>query len=289
MFCWGLVLTACIISFSPPALATNGKLAALTSDTTLSVLQDSLLFLEKTGIATSGSNLAAKTIAVAKSFLGAPYVHGTLEAGGQEQLIVNLRDLDCWTFVENSLALAKTQMEGGDFTAFKERLQLLRYWGGHLTNYGSRIHYFSGWILQAEKLGFLSDLTRDMGGIPYTKRIGYISARPAKYPKIQDRETLRAIRGAEARINAHAWFYIPKNRVKSMEHLLKEGDIILLTTVKQDLDVAHQGFAVKRNGRIHLLHASSLGKRVLISAQPLPEYMARQKGQSGIMVMRINE
>lgn len=290
MFYRGFLLVSVVALFVPHVSAMDCRTAAAVwSDTTLKTSRDSLMFLEKTQIAAGGNTLAAKTLAVARSFLGTPYSHGTLDTGREEQLVVNLRGLDCWTLVENSFAIAKTQVEGGDFNAFRERLKLLRYWGGNISDYGSRIHYFSGWVLQAEKLGYLRDLTKELGGVPYKKRIGYISARPAKYPKIHDRETLQAIRSGEARISAHAWFFIPKNRIKSMEHLLCEGDIILLTTVKRDLDVAHQGFAVKRNGRIHLLHASSLGKRVVVSAQPLPEYMAKQKGQSGIMVIRMND
>ena len=250
---------------------------------------DSLLFQEKTAIAAQENSFTGKTLMVAESFLGTPYIHGTLDGNATEELVVNLRDLDCWTFVECSLALAKTQLEGGDFKAFQARLQQLRYWGGTISGYGSRIHYFSGWVLQAEKFGYLHDMTRELGGLPYQKKIGYISARPEKYPEIKKPENLRALRSAEARINAHHWYFIPKTQIRSMEQQIHEGDLLLLTTVKKDLDVAHQGFAVKRNGRIHLLHASSLGKRVLISPQPLYEYMMGQKGQSGIMVIRLGE
>ena len=246
---------------------------------------DSLLFLEKQKIALAETTTPAKTLAVALSFIGAPYVHGCLDQTAQECLEVNLCELDCWTFVENSLAIALATP--GNFYDYRVQLQELRYWGGNINGYGSRIHYFSGWLLQNEKRGILQDLTALMGGIPYKKTIGYISARPAKYPKIKDPENLRSLRAAERRINAHSWFYIPKNQVADMEHLIQEGDIISLTAWKPELDIAHQGFAVKINGRIHLMHASSLNKKVIISKQPLPDYIATQVGQTGIMVARL--
>ncbi|MFN0034323.1 MAG: N-acetylmuramoyl-L-alanine amidase-like domain-containing protein [Saprospiraceae bacterium] len=248
---------------------------------------DSLLFFEKQKRALAQSSLPAQTLAVANTFRGTPYLTGTLDRTAKECLTVNLRQLDCWTFVENSLAIALA--EPGDFESYKAHLQELRYWGGNLKGYGSRIHYFTGWLLQAEKRGILQDLTETMGGIPYQKKIGYISARPAKYPKIKNAETLQAIRAAERRINAHQWFFIPKNRVAQMEHLLQEGDIISLTAWKPELDIAHQGFAVQINGRIHLMHASSLGKKVIVSKQPLPQYLAAQRGQTGIMVARLRQ
>lgn len=245
---------------------------------------DSLLFMEKQKRALAESGLAAKTMAVARTFVGTPYVNGTLDCSSTECLIVNLSQLDCWTFVENSLAIAMA--EPGDFQSYKTHLQQLRYWGGHVEGYGSRIHYFTGWLLQNEKRALFQDLTESMGGIPYRKKIGYISARPARYPKIKNPEILQSIRAAERRINAHAWFYIPKNRVAQMENQIQEGDIVSLTAWKPELDIAHQGFAIKINGRIHLMHASSLGKKVVITKQPLPEYLATQVGQTGIMVAR---
>lgn len=246
---------------------------------------DSLLFLEKQKIALQESTLTARTLAVARSFIGTPYVNGCLDRNPEECLAVNLCEFDCWTFMENSLAIALATP--GDYAAYKTHLQELRYWGGYINGYGSRIHYFTGWLLQNEKKGLLRDLTREMGGIPYQKQIGYISARPAKYPKIKDPQNLRALRAAERRINAHAWYYIPQEKVAAMEHLIQEGDIISLTAWKKDLDISHQGFAVKINGRIHLMHASSLGKKVLISKQPLPAYILSQPGQTGIMVARL--
>lgn len=249
--------------------------------------RDSLIFLEKQKIAAQENSLTAKTLAVAQSFLGTPYVSGTLDVNANEQLVVNLRQLDCWTLVENSFAIAQT--DGSDFQTYLAHLQQFRYWGGVVDGYGSRIHYFSGWLLQAEKNGFLRDLTKEMGGIPYRKKTSYITARPDKYPKIKNAAVRRDLLAAEKRINAHAWHYIPKAKVAAMEHLIQEGDLIILTSAKRDLDIAHQGFAVRRNGRIHVLNASSLSKRVVISKQTLPQYLASQKGQSGIMVARLND
>jgi hypothetical protein len=248
---------------------------------------DSVIFLEKQKTASPETTLSAKTLAVAQSFLGTPYATGTLDVNVTEQLVVNLRQLDCWTLVENSLAIAQTG--DGDFETYQSHLQQLRYWGGTVSGFGSRIHYFSGWLLQAEKNGHLRDLTKDMGGIPYRKKISYITARPDKYPQIRKADNFRAVQSAEKRINAHAWHYIPKAKVAAMEHLIQEGDIIMLTSIKKDLDIAHQGFAVRRNGRIHLLNASSLSKRVVISKQTLTQYLASQKGQSGIMVARLKD
>ncbi len=249
--------------------------------------KDSSLFQEKQEIAKSGGNIAEKTLLVANSFLGTPYVGGCLDCNAKEELVINMRALDCWTFVEYSLAIALSQEESYGF--FETQVQQLRYWGGNVDGYASRIHYFTGWILQAEKCGLLKDISAELGGIPYEKKIGYISARKNKYPKIQDSAVFNGIMRAEKRISTHNWFYIPKSKIAQMEHLIQEGDIVCITSMKPDLDIAHQGFAVKKNGRIHLMHASSLAGKVIVANLPLAQYAAAQRGQSGIMVARLNQ
>ena len=250
--------------------------------------QDIAIFEQKLEIAASQQHLSTQTLAVALSFLDAPYVRGTLDHETEEQLTINLRQLDCWTFMENSLAIAlSAHTSGPNIDTLQHFVQQLRYWGGSIKGYASRIHYFSGWLLQAEKLGYLQDITRELGGVIYRKKIGYMTAHPVKYPPLGNQNTWRALKAAEDRLNSHTWFYIPQNRVAKIEHLIREGDIIALTSGKRDLDIAHQGFAVKKNGRIHLLHASSLGRRVVLSGQPLAQYVLSQKGQTGIIVARL--
>ena len=257
---------------------------------TLTLLQtdDSLIFLEKRNIAASGGDVAQKTLAVAKSFLRTPYVSGTLDIHPSERLVINLRALDCWTLVENSLAIALTSHDQGNFETYQHYVQQLRYWGGVIKGYGSRIHYFTGWVIQAQQLGFLRDMTQSFGGIPFKKEINYISVHADKYPKIKESNALRSIQMSEKRVSAHHWYFIPKSKIQSIEHLIQEGDLLLLTSTKRGLDISHEGFAVRQNGRIHLLHASSLHRKAIISGQPLAEYMKGQKGQSGIIILRIN-
>jgi hypothetical protein len=272
-----------VMSVSPAALPDSSSRIAKTNP------QDISIFEQKLDVAAAKQSLPAQTLAVALSFLGTPYVHGTLDHGTDEQLVVNLRELDCWTFIENSVAIAlAARASAPSFDTLEHQVQRLRYWGGGIKGYASRIHYFTGWLLQAEKLGYLEDITRGLGGVPYRKKVGYMTARPNKYPPLQNSETWRSLKAAEDRLNSHTWFFIPQNRIARMEHLLQDGDIVALTSGKRDLDIAHQGFAVKKNGRVYLLHASSLGKRVVLSAQPLAHYVISQKGQTGIIVARLS-
>lgn len=247
---------------------------------------DSLVFLEKQRLIVHCSTMTDRALTLARSFMGLPYVTGTLDVNPTEQLVINFRQLDCWTLVENCTAIALTGAQGS-YADYRKHLRQLRYWGGNINGYGSRQHYFTGWVLQAEKNGILEDLTKSMGGVPLQKQFHFISSHRARYPKINTPTLAKTIADMEARLSRHPWHYIPKRKIGTMEHLIREGDLILLTSSKAGLDLAHEGFAVRRGKHIHLLHASSIGKRVLISGQPLATYILGQKGMSGIMVLRL--
>jgi hypothetical protein len=68
---------------------------------------------------------------------------------------------------------------------------------------------------------------------------------------------------------------------------IEQGDVLLITTNIKGLDTSHLGFAYKKGGVVYLMHASSSAKKVVISSQPLKEYMAGIRSQTGIMVGRV--
>ncbi|MFZ4634258.1 MAG: N-acetylmuramoyl-L-alanine amidase-like domain-containing protein [Saprospiraceae bacterium] len=233
----------------------------------------------------SCAQTAESALEAALTFVGVPYVHGTLEQPGPERLVDNRQAMDCWTFVEQSLALALAQSSGRPWTS---HLQALRYRDGRIDGYGSRIHYFFEWALQAEAAGIVHDVTRSLGGLPYRKNVSYMSHNAAKYPRLSEPGTMEAVKAAEARIGAHDWFYVPKADIAAMEHLLLPGDIVATTATHAQLDVTHQGFVLFQHNRAYLLHASSRAGKVVVSDKPLAEYVLGNKDQSGIVVLRIN-
>jgi Protein of unknown function (DUF1460) len=249
------------------------------------------LLYQKIAIAKQGgSGLKNKIMAVARSFRNTPYVGGTLDNYvGSEQLIVNLSGLDCWTFVENCTAIALTASDANpSANTYRQHLKSLRYRGGMVRGYGSRLHYFSEWIIRAQERGLLRDISSTLPGArPYDKPITYMTDFPGQYPHIRHDSTRQTLLNAERWLSAQKRFFIPKNSIAAMENAICEGDIIALTSNLSQLDIEHQGFAIRENGRVYLLHASSVGKKqVLISAQPLTAYIARIPAMSGIVVAR---
>jgi hypothetical protein len=219
-------------------------------------------------------------------FLGLPYVAHTLDLPGPEQLVVNLKELDCVTLVENALAFAMVADEPR-YDEFLRALALIRYRGGQLEGYTSRLHYFTDWIADNERKGLLRDITRELGGVPATRRIEFMSSNRDAYRQLRENPALvDSIRQIEATLNDGAWYWIPQDRIDEVAEGIQEGDIIGITTAIAGLDVSHTGLATWVDGRLHLLHAPDVGHPVEISAQPLGEKIRTSRLQTGIVVAR---
>ncbi len=235
-----------------------------------------------------GRSVSETALRIGQYFLDAPYVAGTLESpDGEERLTVNLREFDCTTFVETVIALARTRHSPHvDFQAFRRNLQTLRYRNGQVVDYASRLHYFSDWLAEHAATGYLTNLTAHLGGRPMNKFICYMTSHRNRYASLDNSLVYTEISALEQEINRRPLFFIPKNRVPSLEKELQDGDLIGVTSAKFGLDVAHEGFVLRRNGRAYLLHASSEFGRVMLTSTPLSEYLSRNAAHSGIMVAR---
>ncbi|MEO1012309.1 MAG: N-acetylmuramoyl-L-alanine amidase-like domain-containing protein [Bacteroidota bacterium] len=230
-----------------------------------------------------GTTLAA----IGKTFLGTPYVAKTLEIGETESLVVNLHGLDCTTFVENVLVFGMLLKDGkSEFDVFTGHLETIRYKDGKLNGYGSRLHYFSEWIADNSKKGLVRDITPDLGGVELQKKINFMGTHRELYTFLKDDSNYRQILETEKRLNKKPLCYLPQDEMEANENLIKTGDIIALATSIKGLDVTHTGIAIKRNGRIHLLHASTGSMEVEITKIPLAEYLKGVKNNIGILVAR---
>lgn len=234
----------------------------------------------------TSDRMTERILAAGTALLGKPYQYNTLDTGKEEHLIVHLAAFDCVTFVETVFARA---LAGGDTsdTVFRSHLRLCRYRDGIINGYASRLHYFSDWLYEQERQGRLHILTDSTNGIPLPKPANYMSAHRKSYPRLEEESAFKAIMEVEKQINRRTMYYISKNQPDVIEKLIREGDIIAITSSIRGLDISHSGFAIRQGGRLHLLHASSEHHRVMITAEPLTEYLMKNKMQTGVMVGRV--
>jgi len=224
-------------------------------------------------------------VAVGVSFLGTPYVANTLEEP-DEHLVVNLRGLDCVTFVENVLTLSRCIKSGKtSFDDYKEQLQFIRYRDGKINGYPSRLHYFSDWIDDNERKNLVRNVSREIG-LTYRRQIHFMSSHPTSYKQLSNESYLEKVKETESTLNEREHYHIPKNRLSDVESLIEPGDIIAITTSIEGLDVAHTGMAIRSNGVLKYLHAPLSKGKVQISEQSLVKYLAGNEKQTGVMVAR---
>ncbi|MDF4201623.1 DUF1460 domain-containing protein [Maribacter sp. SA7] len=233
-------------------------------------------------------NFGETMVSVGKSFMKTPYVAKTLEIGDTETLVVNLHGLDCTTFVENVLDLSKLlRQKDLSFDAFVKNLEVIRYKDGELDGYASRLHYFSEWIANNVEKGLLKDITGEIGGAAITKDINFMSTHRDLYPFLADDVNYSKIKASENYLNNQAICVLAQDEIAKNEHLIQSGDIIALATSINGLDVTHTGIATReKDGRIHLLHASTGSMEVEVSKLPLADYLKGIKSNTGIMVAR---
>lgn len=241
-------------------------------------------------------------------FLDIPYVGGTLEnndALGNERLVINLRELDCVTLVENVTALCQLIRLQRGAEDYPYMIVLLRYRGGDMGDYTTRLHYTTEWLLDNQRMGFVEDVTPRYSSIPSGHDIYFMTWNPELYPMLVAHPGfVKKMKQIEQHLNEmDTTCFIPQDRVRedgivmfqdqmpevreSLVARLSEGDIIMIDTAVDGMDIGHLGFAHYQDGRLHLLHASSSGHRVMVSSEPLCEYLAGIRRFTGIRIVKI--
>ena len=272
---------ACAEAQTPNNAATTG---------TVQASEDSLIFVRTIDRAYAERldtlPIGEIVVTIGEWFVGSPYVPGSLEQPGPEQLVINLRQFDCVTFVENMLAFARTVRAGRkDFASFRNEIQSFRYRDGKISGYPSRLHYFSEWIADNEARGILTNVTPQLG-VRDPEPIDFMTSHRASYRQLADDSVYARIAENEQRLSQVPRYFVPEREIAAKEGEVKNGDVIAAASSLKGLDVAHTGLAVWKNGRLHLMHAPLVGDSVEISTRPLAERILEIARQDGIMVAR---
>ncbi len=220
--------------------------------------------------------------------LGTLYATGTLESpDGEERCRVDLTRVDCFTFVEAVLCLARTLKRGtSTFEGFLAEVCWTRYRDGRQGDYTTRLHYTADWLYDNERRGVLRNITPQLGGKPLQLQLSYMSTHAEQYSALRQRpELVERIAEIERAISLRPHWYIPKREVAAILPQLQPGDILAMTTSRAGLDYGHIGLAYPWKGRLCVLHASQRAGKVIVDA-PLPEYLASVATHTGITVAR---
>jgi hypothetical protein len=215
-----------------------------------------------------------------------PYLGGTLDINpNNENVVVNLESLDCVTFFENSLDIARC-IKLGKYNIADLIIQVAntRYRGGVVTDYSSRLHYTSDWILDNVKKDVVEDITKKLGGIPHKFNYNFMTQHPNLYIALKQPNNaylLSKIKEVEDSLNKVTMYIIPANRISKIEKKLQDGDIIAIATSKEGIDYSHTGMIF--DGKF--LHASTKMKKIYLDKK-LSEYVKTRKDAIGVTILR---
>ena len=241
--------------------------------------------------------LGARAIRVGELAIGTVYEPNTLEAyikaggdpRGVEPITLSLTRFDCVTLVESCIAVARASDDGArpSWEKFSREVERMRYRGGRRQGYTSRLHYFSEWISDGENRGLVKNLGEELGGINDTRPLRFMTGHRESYPALADDKVFSEIGEMERRLDGNPRWVIPTEKIASVQDRIQSGDVIAFATAIPGIDVTHAAFAYRGpDGILRVLHAPLSGGQVEITRTTLPEYVAKIRRSTGILIAR---
>ena len=235
-----------------------------------------------------------RTALFGQALLGTKYVAWALEIDDRiESPSVNFNGLDCWTFFETALGLARmiaVPQASYSPSDLLRQIEWTRYRGGVCRGqYLDRIHYLDEWFTDNASRGNVKYITSKIG--PTVRLTGRANDEMSLDPKLYrylraNPALIPALSQIEQRLARVPFHYIPKEQVAACEGRIQSGDIIGIVTHRAHVFCSHVGLALRTAvGACHFMHASLTGKKVMVD-KPLHQYLAGIKSHAGIVVAR---
>lgn len=242
--------------------------------------------------------LGERTIRVARELVGTPYMNYSLEVDDRiESPVANLRAMDCWTYYENSLALARLlRYQPAPYKPqdLLHMVEIERYRNGVCTgNYLSRMHHLEEVFYDNQRRGYATNITSRIPGAERMHReIHEMTVQWKDYRYLRCNPSLIEPMGKiEAQVSNLPVYQVPKSKVRAAEKYLQNGDICAITSNDPTGYTSHVGMIVRLNDRAYFTHATSdrdKGRMVIID-RPITDYLASAAKHTGIIVCRPND
>lgn len=236
--------------------------------------------------------MGQRMVKAAKELEGIPYKSYTLEIHDHiESPSVNFEGLDCWSFFEVCLGFCrmletpKNKYLPSDLLS---QIEWTRYRHGKCHgNYLDRIHYLAEWYTDNKKRRNIKDITRSFPTQKMDNKCREMTILWKSYRYLKNNPELRTGMAAhEKRITKMPVYMVPKSKVASIEHKLKDGDIIGIASRHDGGYCSHVGIIVKDSqGKARFMHASTTYKKVVID-KTISQYLYDFKKHAGILVAR---
>jgi hypothetical protein len=148
----------------------------------------------------------------------------------------------------------------------------MRYRGGVVGDYSSRLHYMSDWFSDNESKHVVKLLSDLPGAETFTQKVSTMSSHPSSSRQlVAHPELIAKIKHAETAINNRSLKFIPMDKIAAVEPLLKTGDVVAVCTSLAGLDVVHTGLIFRGDdGVAHFMDATSKKRAMKVTIEPGP-------------------
>ncbi len=239
--------------------------------------------------------IGERTVRVAREMAGTPYLSYSLEVDDRiESPVVNFGGMDCWTYYENSLAIARMiAYKPGPYQP-KDMLQMVeleRYRDGVCTgNYLSRMHHLEEVFHDNQRRGYALNITsRIPGAERLSREIKEMTVQWKSYRYLKNNPgLLPAMGNIEAQVSKLPVYHIPKAKARAAENYLQNGDICAITSTWKNGYTSHVGLIMRIKGRAYFSHATSdrdKGRMVIVD-RPITDYLNGSSKHAGIVICR---
>ena len=172
----------------------------------------------------------------------------------------------------------------------KKALQCIRYRNGKQVGYVSRLHYFSDWIKDNEQKGIVHERTGELElAVSQILNLDFMSTHSDNYHRLKNNPSMISqMIEIERKWKNVPVSYIPKTslNVSSEELDIKNGEYHSdYYQYKRTGCGAYRICLLGWDGKLHLLHASSVMKKVILDSQTLFEYSKNKKAHTGVRVI----
>ncbi len=207
---------------------------------------------------------------ISQQFLDVPYGANTLigSANEAEQLVVDLQEVDCFTYADYVEALKRS----GDREEFIDNLTTVRYKNG-VVDFQDRKHFFTDWSASAPAIA--TDITNSLSAnsIQSTKNLNEKDSGGVYLPGLP--------------VVPRTVSYIPSGSVdSSVIGRLQTGDYIGAYAEDGGLDVTHVGIFIDTADGPVLRNASSLSETNKVVDSSLLDYLSTVPGMVVLRPLR---
>lgn len=264
-----LTLAICISPFTTQVQADDneGPIIQLT-EPSKKIMKDVFALLKEN----NSKSESEKIDLMSAYFLDTPYIADRLVGSPteQEQLVIALNELDCFTFLDYIESFKRSQDEDD----FIKNLEKVRYIDGKVEYY-NRKHFYSDWYTENEKVA--EDLLTRPEFSEYVKTDVVNLNEGANGTYIPNLD-----------IRTRDINYIPRDKVVDVLPLLKTGDYIGIRKSIPGLDVTHTGIVIVKEDGVYMRHASSAKSAMKVVDQKITDYLDINTSVKGLLFFRSN-